>query len=114
MPAEKKESRNEREYGNDAVGMNTKDSSPEEQTESLLQSWSAFILCYCALLFGCKRESTDALRHVISEHFWLALQDFFLVWLVCDFCFSLYRLAVGFAQFLFSIVQFCNNKETNI
>lgn len=114
MPAEKKESRNEREYGNDAAGMNTKDSSPEEQTESLLQSWSAFILCYCALLFGCKRESTDALRHVISEHFWLALQDFFLVWLVCDFCFSLYRLAVGFPQFLFSIVQFCNNKETNI
>lgn len=37
-PQRKKESSDEKEYGNDAARMNTKDSSPEEQTESLLQS----------------------------------------------------------------------------
>lgn len=112
---QKKESRNEIEYGNDAAGMNTKDSSPEEQTESLLQSWSAFILCYCALLLPWLQERKHGCPKACN--FWAFLAcfaGFFLVWLVCGFCFSLYRLAVGFPQFLFSIVQFCNNKETNI
>lgn len=39
-----KELKNDREYDNDTGKMNTKDSSPEEQTESLLQSWYASIV----------------------------------------------------------------------
>lgn len=50
-PQKKTEPSDEREHGNGAERMNTKDSSPEEQTESLLQSWFASILCYCTLLF---------------------------------------------------------------
>lgn len=58
----------------------------------------------------------DALRYVISRHFWLSSQVWFLF-----FCyslkflfFSLYRLAAAFPWFFFPVVEFYCNKETKI
>lgn len=109
---QKKEPSNERECANDAAGMDTKDSSPEEQTESLLQSRSASSLCYCALRFVRRRKSTDALRHIISRHFWLAWHFCFCFGVACVFCFfRCTDLLLVFHVFVFSIVSFWSNKE---
>lgn len=66
-----------------------------------------FVLLHISF-FGCRRKSMDALRYVISRHFWLSSQVWFLFfWNSLRFlsCF-LYRLAAAFPRLFFPVVEF--------
>lgn len=98
-PQKKTEPSDEREHGNGAERMNTKDSSPEEQTESLLQSWFASILCYCTLLFWLQekeRRCPKVCNFQAFLAFFTGLEFFFWCSLRFLSC-SLYRLATSFS-----------------